>query len=219
MKKLVIFGIEDFAQLLHYFITHDTDYSIECFTVDGKYIKDSSYLGLPVVPFEKIEENFSPDEFEILLGVGYKRMNEIRQKIFCECKKKGYRIASYVHSSAFLNTPEMGEGNIILEKSIIEPFVKIGNGNLIWCNVTIAHNCVIGDFNALSTVTSLAGHATIKNNCFIGSRSMIFDRVTIQDYTLVGAGANVSKDTKPYDVVVPARSITLENKSSLQMNI
>ena len=39
----------------------------------------------------------------------------------------------------------------------------------------------------------------------------------IADYTLVGAAAYVKKDTKPYSVVVPARSVELEHKMSTDL--
>lgn len=35
MKKLVIFGAKGFAQLAHYYFTHDSDYSIAAFSVDA----------------------------------------------------------------------------------------------------------------------------------------------------------------------------------------
>ena len=41
----------------------------------------------------------------------------------------------------------------------------------------------------------------------------------LADYTLVGAGANVMKDTNPYDVVVPARSVILDVKKSTDFKV
>ena len=50
-KKLVIFGASNFAEVAHYYFTHDSPYSVAAFTVDASYLKESSFRGLPVVPF------------------------------------------------------------------------------------------------------------------------------------------------------------------------
>ena len=109
----------------------------------------------------------------------------------------------------------LGEGNIILENTIIQPFVEIGAGNLFWHNVKIAHDDKIGSFNTFAQNTSVAGVVNIGNNCFFGNSSIILNRKNIADYTLVGAGAICKADTNPYDVIVPAKGVVLENRKSI----
>ena len=41
--------------------------------------------------------------------------------------------------------------------------------------------------------------------------------IEIADFTLVGAGAYVKKSTNVNDVIVPARSVTLEGKKSIDL--
>ena len=43
------------------------------------------------------------------------------------------------------------------------------------------------------------------------------EHVRIADYTLVGAAAFATRNTEPYNVVVPARSNILENKRSTDL--
>ena len=117
-----------------------------------------------------------------------------------------------VQMSGFL---QIGEGNIILENTIIQPFVEIGAGNLFWHNVKIAHDDKIGSFNTFAQNTSVAGVVNIGNNCFFGNSSIILNRKNIADYTLVGAGAICKADTNPYDVIVPAKGVVLENRKSI----
>ena len=90
---------------------------------------------------------------------------------------------------------------------------------MFWDNVAITHNDIIGDFNTVSGGVGFSGFTTVGNHCYIGKYAMVFDHVTISDYTLVGAGAHVRRDTKPFDVVVPARSVTLENKKSTDFSV
>ena len=143
-------------------------------------------------------------------------MNDVRKKMFFACKEKGYNIASFIHLTVVVSKDiVLGEGNIILENTIIQPFVEIGAGNLFWHNVKIAHDDKIGSFNTFAQNTSVAGVVNIGNNCFFVFLSIILNRKNIADYTLVGAGAICKADTNPYDVIVPAKGVVLENRKSI----
>lgn len=214
MRKILLYGNNEFAKLMKYYIETDTNRNIEGIVVEKKYIKEDSFEGLPVIPFEECEERYPINEFDILICIGYSQMNNVRKKIFCECKQKGYKIASYLHSSSKIaNNAILGEGNIILEDTLIQPFSVIGDGNLIWHKVSIAHDCHIGNFNTITGMTSISGIVKIGNNCFFGTNSTIKDKININDYTLIGANAYISKDTDEFSVYVPEKSIKLEKNS------
>ena len=214
MKKVIIFGNGDFARSMWYYITTDTDWELCGFTVEAEYLNAATFQGLPLINFDTITDEYPSSDYEIVLGVGYRKMNTIRQRIFLECKQKGYRISRFIHSTALVQTDDVGEGTIILERVVVLPFTSIGLGNVIYSGTQIAHDNTIGDFNLIAGVTSTCGFVTVKNNCFLGNRCMVMDGVTLHDYALVGAGANVNKDMMPYEVMVPARGIILENKKS-----
>lgn len=217
-KDIVIFGANDLGRLLKYYIDNDSDgRRIVAYTMNQKYIEEDVFLGLPVVPFETIQDTYDPDKYEILIAIGNKNMNDIRKKIFFECKEKGYTVASYYHSSCSIHSTDIGEGNILLENCLVYPFAKIGDGNLLWDHVLISHDCIVGDFNTFSSYADLCGYVTIGNNGYFGKHCIINEHSVIADYTLVGANAYAKKETQPYDVVVPARSIILDNKKSTDL--
>lgn len=218
MKNVIIFGANDLGRLLKYYLEDDHDQrTIVAFTMNQNYITEEVFLGLPVVPFETIEELYNPDEYEILIAIGNKKMNDIRKKVFFECKQKGYAVGSYYHSSCSIHSKDIGEGNILLENCLVYPFAKIGNGNLMWDHVLISHDCSVGDFNTFSSYADLCGYVTIGNNGYYGKHCIINEHSIMADYTLVGANAYAKKITNPYDVVVPARSVILENKKSTDL--
>lgn len=214
MKKLVIYGTGSFAQLMKWYIDNDDNREIIAFTVEEKYCDKSEFEGLPVISFEHILDKYPPEVVEILMGIGYDNMNDTRKRIFEECKKKGYHVAQYIHSSARLSNTELGEGNIILEDTLVEPFAKIGNCNLIWCKISIAHNCIIGDFNTIAGMASVCGFAEIKNNCFIGNSAVVRDKKKVADYTLIGAAAYAADDTIEGCVIAANKGVVLLGKNS-----
>ena len=58
-KKLIIFGIGEYAELAYFYFKHDTAYKIEGFTVNQEYIVGEHFCKLPVVPFEEIKKALS----------------------------------------------------------------------------------------------------------------------------------------------------------------
>ena len=119
MKNLIIFGNRDFGRMIKYYIDTDDKRKVVAFTVNEEFIEEDTFCDLPVTPFEKIEDNYSPDKYEILIAIGNSKMNKNREAVFREIKEKGYTVASYIHSNAVMHCENIGEGNIILEKCMI----------------------------------------------------------------------------------------------------
>jgi acetyltransferase-like isoleucine patch superfamily enzyme len=61
----------------------------------------------------------------------------------------------------------------------------------------------------VSANVAIGGYVRVGNNCFIGVHSTIKDGVTVGDYTLVGAAANIVRDTEDQGVYVrnPAKKL------------
>ena len=56
MARVIVFGISQWAQLAHFYLTHDSRHEVVAFTVDGKYMDRPDFLGLPVTAFEEVEK-------------------------------------------------------------------------------------------------------------------------------------------------------------------
>lgn len=91
MKNIVILGNNDFGRLLNYYISIDDKRKVVAFTVNKEYIMEDSFCDLPVVPFENIENIYPPDKFEIMLAIGNSKMNDVRKKMYFECKSEAKR--------------------------------------------------------------------------------------------------------------------------------
>lgn len=214
MKKIIIFGLSDLGRLLLWYLKKDTNREVVAFTAHREYIDCDKFCGLPVEDFETIESKYSVKNYEILIAIGNRKMNNIRKNIFINSKNKGYSIASYIHSTVSLNSANVGEGNIILENCLLYPYSQIGDGNLLWDNVVINHDCKCGNFNTFAGSTDLNGYVKIGDNCFFGKKSIIKEHIRIADYSLIGAGAFCQVNTSKYDVIVPNLSYKLKNKKS-----
>lgn len=211
--KTVIFGTSNFSQMMYWYLSQDASEKVAGFCVEDAFFSDQMLDGLPVVPYSKVKKEFPPDEFQVLLAMGTTQMGDVRERLFNSFKKDGYVLRNYIHPSALLQGCRLGEGNIILERVLVQPFSSIGNGNLIWYQSSIAHNNKIGDFNTIAGGASLSGFVQIENHCFVGNNATVRDHVCIASYTLVGAGCYVDRDTEAHGVYVPTRSLRLERDS------
>lgn len=214
MKK-IIFGITDLAEVLFYELNRE-GIDIDAFCVNEKYLKATQHMGKPVLAYEQLRSYYNTnEEIGIYLCIGYNKMNERRKVLFGEMKDVGYKILSFVHSTALVMADKIGEGCLIFEQAVIGPYTKIGDANIFYPKSMIAHHSMVGNYNFFAISCSVAGHVTVKNNCFIGNNASTKDGICIDDYTLVGAGAYLTIDSKPYQCIVPARSEVLDNHKSI----
>lgn len=213
-KKVVIIGNTSNARLAKYFFTFDSEYDVVAFSVDGKYIKEERFEGLSVVSLENLVKEYPPDKYEAFVAVGYTNMNKIREKLYNDCKDKGYKMANYISSRcSYLSQHQPGDNCFILEDNTIQPFVKIGNNVVLWSGNHIGHDVTIEDNVFITSHVVVSGFVTIKNNCFLGVNATIRDGIIIAPETLVAAGAIIMKNTEPKGVYLPARSVLFDKKS------
>lgn len=195
MKPVIIFGIGEFAQLAHYYFVQDSSRQVAGFTVDEAYAKSTRFSGLPLVPFDRVDDTFPPAEFDLFVAIGYANLNAARAKKCADAKARGYHLASYVSTRAS-TWPDLvvGENCFIMEGNLIQPFVKIGNNVIIWCGSLISHHVEIGDNCFIASEVTVAGGVKIEASCFIGINATIREHVTIGHHCIIGAGALILRN-------------------------
>ena len=219
MAKVVIFGIGDAASLAHNYFSHDTDHDVVAFTVDAKYANSPRFLNLPIVEFEKVSKLYPPSGYEMFIAVGYSHMNQLRAAKFFQAKDMGYELATYVSSRCtFLSEIAVGQNCFILENTIIQPFVHIGNNVTVWSGSHIGHHSVIEDHCFFAPRTAIAGRVHIGQYSFIGINATVRNGVTIGSSSLLGAGSIIMDNTASNSVYIPNRTMS-SGKRSVEIEI
>lgn len=213
-KDLVIFGAGEIAQLAYYYFTKDSDYNVVGFTVDFRFIKDETFCGLPLIPFENITQSHPVDKYSIFIALSYSNMNQVRKEKYLHAKQCGYSLASYISTYAtVLNEGSIGENCFILEDNTIQPFVTIGNNVTLWSGNHIGHHSYIADHSFLASHIVVSGGVKIGEQCFIGVNATLRDHIQVAEKTLVGAGVllmensvagsvYIGKKTKPASISI-----------------
>ena len=214
--KVVIFGTSTMAEVITYYLEQSTDYDVVAYTSTN--VDSNEFLGRPVVEFQSIEQQYSPGEHEMFIAVGYRKMNQLREKFYHEAKNKNYKLLTYIHPSVtWWDNVEIGDNCFIFEDNTVQPFVKIGNNVILWSGKHIGHHSKVDDHCFISSHVVVSGHCHIGKNCFIGVNASLRDGISIAEQNLVGAGAIIMKNTEPKQVFVPERTPTY-SKSSDEIN-
>ena len=195
-KRALIFGTTDFAEIAFVYLSQDSLYQVEAFTVHERFIDKPSLLGLDVVPFETIEEKYPPSEYAIFVAIGFTRLNALRTEMYDLCKSKGYEMVQYVNSKAtHWGHISLGDNTFIFENNVLQPFVKIGNNTILWSGNHVGHHSRIGNNCFIASHVVISGKVTIGDNCFIGVNATLHHGVTVASGCIIGAGASITKDT------------------------
>jgi sugar O-acyltransferase (sialic acid O-acetyltransferase NeuD family) len=213
-KKIIIFSQGLYAEIVNQYLTDDSEYEVVAFTLDDEYMKENTYLGLPMVPFSEIEKIYPPKDYFMHVGLSYTNLNHLREERYYQAKEKGYTLPTYISSkSTVLTKYPIGDNCFIFEDNTIQPFVKIGNNVILWSGNHIGHHGEIESHNFISSHVVISGQCLIKSNCFIGVNSTVAHGVTIETENLIGAGSYIAKNTEPKSVYVPPRSVKLDKTS------
>lgn len=205
MRRLVIFGAGDIAQVAHFYFVHDSEYEVAAFTVDREYLTSPAFCGLPVVPFEDVEQSFPPAEYDFFVALSYAGLNSLRKSKYLAAKAKGYRCASYLSSRATVWSGfELGENCFLLEDNTIQPFASVGHNVTLWSGNHIGHHAQISDHCFLASHIVVSGGVRIGEQCFIGVNATLRDHISIGERCVVGAGALLLADAPAEGVYAPS---------------
>lgn len=196
-KQLVIIGDSAFAEIAYEYFTHDSEYEVRGFAVESAYLKKTELFGLPIVPFEQIEDHFNPGEVEFYAALVYTQLNRLRSRLFDEAKAKGYRAASYISSRAFIwQNVQLGEHCFIFEDNTVQPFVQIGNNVVLWSGNHIGHHSVIQDHCFIASHVVISGFCNIGRHSFMGVNATTANNVAIGDDNWIGPSVTIMRNTE-----------------------
>lgn len=214
--KIIIYGTNQQAAALYTMILKENKGIVEGFVVDKEFKKAETFMGLPVHVFDDIETYYPPQIYQICLSFGYKNMVYNRREKYNLCKKRGYRLYTYISSNAILYTDQVDEGCCIYPGTILMPSVKVGKGSFIEAGTIVAHNTEIGDFNFIAPGVHFCGTIKTGDNCFFGGAAEIANNCIIGNECFIAAAAKVSRNLSDGEVVLPAKGSTTA-KSAFEM--
>lgn len=203
MSRVVIFGTGKIADEAYFYLTNDSAHEVVAFAVDLAFLDAPEKLGLPVVPFEEVQDKYPPSDFKMFIAVGYQDLNKLRARKYEEAKSKGFELISYVSSRASnFGNVAIGDNCFVLEFATIQPCASIGNDVFIWSGNHVGHHASVGDHCYIAGNVVISGNTKVEPYCFIGVSATLGHEITIGRESLIGAGSLITKDVGPQSVYI-----------------
>lgn len=221
MKEIIIFGIGKIADVIQYYMREESGMPVKAFTVDRQFMEGNSFQGLPVIPFEEIQEAYPPESYDMFVAVGYQDMNRLRQQKMHDAEEKGYHLTSYVHPNSTIPGDLVhGKNCFIMNNVCIHPRVSIGEGVFVWSGAMIGHHSTVGNYNWFTSSANVGGNVTMGDNCFLAMNATVSHSVKLGNAIFLGANALVTKDLGDDKVVISEshKPIKLNTKQFLRMS-
>lgn len=217
---IIIYGNGDFAELMDYYFTSDSDYNVLGFCVEREYMQGKTFSGKPLVAFEEVEKHYPAEKIKMFVAIGYKSMR-LRADLYKKTVAKGYMHVNYISSKCSIDKScIVGKNNAVLQGVVLEPFSIVGNNNIINTRSTICHHAKVGNDCFIAAHSLIGGYTIIKDNCFLGFSSTVLQKLVIERETLIAAGAVVNKNSYMYQFLAgsPALVKTLHAKNGIVIN-
>jgi sugar O-acyltransferase (sialic acid O-acetyltransferase NeuD family) len=216
MKDIAIFGVGGFGRevlaLIQDINRIEPQWNIVGFFDDG-YEKGLIINGYPTLGKTEDLNNWETD-IAIAISIG---SPVVKKKILDNIYNPKVSYPTLIHPSVWIGDRdfvEIGEGNIFCAGVMITTNVKIKNFVILNLQCTVGHDSVINDYAAFMPSVNISGEVTIGEGVYVGTGAKIVNQLEIGDYTIVGAGAVVSKTLPAHctAVGVPAKPIKFHEK-------
>lgn len=216
MKKIVIAGVNEYSEYVYYTILKENAAEVVAFASLKEFITKQEFCNLPVYPLEDLPLYLDMQSCEVLITIGYTKMNSRRENTYNLCKKLNYNIYTFISRRAVCDSDDIGEGCIIMPTAYVPPCTKIGKCNIINMGTYITHTGNIGDFNWFAATIVMGGNIKMGSNCFIGMGCTLKNGISVGSKVFLGANSYLSDNAEDGLAYIGSPA---ENKRGLKSSI
>jgi len=210
MLKVVIVGAGGHGQvvadsLLAELMDDSKDIQLVGFVDDNPRLQQCSLLGLPVLG--TVAQLPTIVHHAVVIAIGN---NQVRHKIYRQLHEQGEQFISVYHPSTIIGRGvEIGGGVMISAGVVVNTGALIGQNVILNTGCTVDHHNHIGDHVHIAPGVHIGGDVEIDEGALIGIGATVMPQCRIGAWSIVGAGAVVTRDVPAYSTVVgiPARII------------
>lgn len=177
--------------------------------LDPNLKEGSTFMGIPVLGGDELlKEKYTEGLRYAVNAVGSididaKSKNYcLRKEIYKKLKDNNYLLPNIFHPKAIVEpSVKMGEGNLVFAGAIIESNAFIENNCIINTGAIISHDCIIHSHSRISPGAILAGNVEVGENTLIGMGVTVYLGCKIGNNVIISNGKNVFQNIPDNTVV------------------
>jgi UDP-perosamine 4-acetyltransferase len=165
-------------------------------------------LGARIIGDDQEISHYSPQDVQLVNGLGSTGDVTARQRLFDTWQARGYRFATVVHPSVIIaRNVTLDEGVQVMAGAVIQTGCRIGANSIVNTASSIDHDCHIGAHCHVAPGATLSGSVEVGEAAHLGTGAVVIQGVQIGANALVAAGAVVTRNVGAGQRVqgVPAR--------------
>jgi len=217
-QKFVIYGNGPHTRVIHGYL-HESP-NLSGFIVDDHVVHQQPIIGgHAVVPLSRALIEFPPDEYAVLVALGFRDFNELRKNRSIALRELGYRTASFVDKSVRLpKNYSISENCIVIDHVAINDGVLINDGSFISSGAMLGHDSVLEAYSWIGSGVALAGGVLVGDSSVLGLNCSVKQNTHLGHHTLVLPNTFVNADTKPYEVIAsePGRKLPFDSRRMMR---
>ena len=175
------------------------------FVDDDPTLKNKSVFGLSILG--KVADLPKIGHDGIIIAIGH---NPTRQRLCQILHEQGEQFVSAIHPSVIIGSDvTIGKGTMIMAGVVINVGTCIGENVILNTGCTIDHHNQIGDCVHVAPGVNTGGEVHVNEGALIGIGSTVMPGRSVGAWSIVGAGAVVTKDVPPKQTVVGIPAVAL----------
>ena len=210
IKKIAIIGAGGFGREVKMLIDQINEKSLKYNFIgyyDDLIEKDVLINGFPVIGIVE-DLNKLDEELGVVIAIADPTL---KKTIFNKIINSKIFFPTVIHPSVKIvwDYVDIGKGSIICAGNFITVNISIGEFVILNLSCTVGHDTRIDDFSSFMPSVNISGEVNIKEGVYVGTGVKIINQLEIGKYTIIGAGAVVSKSLpeRCTAVGIPAKPI------------
>jgi UDP-perosamine 4-acetyltransferase len=197
------------AVVIDTFLACDDEFEvIGAFEIDSRRT-GGQLLGVPIRPESDLASLVEAGA-RVFVAIGD---NAIRQRLIEHVMRDVENLINALHPAATISPhARLGRGVAVMAGAVINARAVIGDGVIVNTGATVDHDCVVERFAHIAPGVSLGGGVHVGAGSLVGIGASVLPSISIGDWSVVAAGAVVTK-TVPEAVRVagvPARQLSAD---------
>lgn len=174
-------------------------------------------LGIPIIGNDDSILRYSPQDVQLINGLGSVSSTESRRELFEKFVALGYHFATVLHATAVISTDvHLGDGVQVMAGAVIQPGTVVGDNSILNTHASVDHDCLIANYVHISPGATLSGGVRVGESTLIGAGAVVIQGIEIGSRCVVAAGAVVIRDVASHTSVagVPAKLMKIGGRGS-----